>query len=259
MHPILFRIGSVPFYTYTAAIYIGALGALGLMLGQAPKRGLSPQSVLGAYLWALAGAILAGRIAHVALNWAAYSAQPAAIWRSWGEGLSWPGALLGGLAGLAAYAARRGERFWALADLGALGLALALVWGWLGALMHGAGYGRAAYAGWAWELPDLHGIVLPRFPTQAVALIASAGILGALWAARGRLRPGGSLALFLALHGLALAALQPTRGDASAAGPAQALYLAEAGAALVIWFAARVTHARRPGLAEGEYPLSEGS
>jgi len=259
MYPILFRIGSVPFYTYTAAIYVGALTALGLLLWQAPQRGLRPESVLRAFLWALTGAVLGGRIAHVALNWAAFGAQPAAIWRSWGEGLSWHGALLGGAAGLAICAARRKESFWALGDLGALGLSLAQAWGWLGALMHGAAYGRPAYAGWAWELPDLHGIILPRFPTQAAALAASVAILGALWALRGRLRPGGALALFLALHGLAWGALQPTRGDASAAGPAQALYFAEAGAALVIWLGIRVTGARRPGLAKGEYPLSEGS
>ena len=261
MYPILFRIGSVPFYTYTAALYAGALTALGLMLWQAPQRGLRRERVTWAAIWSLAGAIIGGRLAHVALHWAAYSAQPAAIWRSWGEGLAFPGALLGGLAALAGYAACRRASFWALADLGALGLAVGQAWGWLGALLHGSQYGRAVYGGWSWALPDLYGVVLPRYPTQAVALAASLASAATLWALRRQLRPGGLLALLLLLQGLALGLLQPTRGDDLAQG-AQAFYLVEAGAglALGLWTQRHVLDARRLRRpAEIEYHPSEGS
>ncbi len=263
MYPILFRIGSTPFYTYTAAAYAGALCALLLVLGLAPRRGLRPEGVTRAAIWSLAGAIIAGRLMHVALNWAGYSAQPSAIWQDWGEGMALPGALFGGLAGLAGYAVWHGEDLWRLGDLGALGLSLAQVWGWFGALMHGAQYGRAVYDGWAWELPDLHGIVLPRFPTQAVGLASGLVILAVLWALRRRFRPGGLLACYLALHGLSQALLQQTRGDEGGQGGLMlAAYLAEAGAALLIWFwtQRRDAQAARPApLVERDRYPSEGS
>jgi prolipoprotein diacylglyceryltransferase len=142
-------------------------------------------------------------------------------------GLTWTGALAGGVAVLGVWiAAKRrcdssvpGLRAWL--DLAAPGLAWGCALGWLGALLTGSAYGAEA-SGYgpplAWltaRLPDLYGVVAPRFVTQP-AMIAACLLLGALlWAWRARLgrRVGLAFALYLGFYCLADFCVWFLRGD----------------------------------------------
>lgn len=67
-------------------------------------------------IWTLAAALLGGRMAFVALVWSYYSSHIVEIFQVYQGGLSWFGALGGGLLGMSLYARRRGQHLGKLAD-----------------------------------------------------------------------------------------------------------------------------------------------
>jgi len=217
MHPILFRIGSFPIYSYTAFLDLGILLGLAIACLQGRRYGYTVVQVLDAALWGIVGGIIGGRIAYVLPNWPQYAARPAAILRLWGGGLAFHGALIGGMLGIGLYAATHYPSFWGLTDLVALGAPLGQAIGWLGALLHGSNYGQVSYEGWAWELPDLYGITVPRFPTQVVG-IAIALLVFVLVRIYGRTRrfPGALFLAYLLLNSTGFFFLEFTRADKSA-------------------------------------------
>jgi phosphatidylglycerol:prolipoprotein diacylglycerol transferase len=214
-------------YSYTLALVAGiALGTWVAWLA-ARKRFSDPGIVLDAGFWALLGGILGARAAYVAANWAYYVDHlDKAVDLSEG-GLVWHGALIGGIASLAVWAAAR--RRWdrsspgarALLDLAAPGLALGGALGWVGALLTGSGYGAdasgsAPLLSWlAARLPDIYGVDAERFATQPMMMAVCLLLFGLLWAARDRLhaRPGLLFALYLGVYALADFGIWFLRGD----------------------------------------------
>lgn len=244
MHPILFRVGATPVYTYTILIYLGFVLGLLVAVRAGQRRGLRPEQVVDAALWMTLPALIGGRIGHILPEWANYAANPQMALSVRAGGFVFQGVLLGGALGGLLYARRLGVSLAALSDLAALGLPVGQTCGWLGALMHGANYGMVSYAGWAWELPDVYGMVMPRFPTQAVAAVGFLGIealLLVLW--RRHPAPGILFPLYLLTMGLLLVPLECTRGDAGwrwgAWRAAQVLLTLEAGLGLTLLVVAR--------------------
>lgn len=233
MHPILFRVGSFPVYTYTALLDLGIILGIALACMEGQRLGYGAGRVLDAALWALVGGVLGGRLVYLASRWPQYASRPLAAFSLWGGGLAFHGALAGGAAGVALYSlVRRSPTFWQLADLAALSLPVGQTLGWLGALCHGANYGRISYSGWAWELPDLYGITLPRFPTQLLGSVLALAILLFLLFLRRRVRLQGALfCVYLLVNSGAFFLLEYTRGDRDIYwGPlrlSQIAYLAE--------------------------------
>jgi prolipoprotein diacylglyceryltransferase len=63
-----------------------------------------------------------------------------------------------------------------LADATAIGLALGQAIGWAGALVQGSNYGVLSDSPVAVDLPDLYGLVAPRFPVQHAEIILFAAL-----------------------------------------------------------------------------------
>jgi phosphatidylglycerol:prolipoprotein diacylglycerol transferase len=218
---MLGQIGPFTIFTYTvlldAAILIG-LAALAWRGWRAEGR---PAAWLDAGLFALAGGIVAGRLAHVAICWEYFASNAAEIVQVWRGGIDWHGAVLGGLAGLALGCRLRRVSWQQAADVLALALPAGAVLANIGCLMAGCAPGRevATLADFppliAAELPDLYGITAPRLNSQLFGIAASALTLGAAWGlARVVRRSGVRLWIVLALLGLAAFAIGYTRGDA---------------------------------------------
>lgn len=175
MHPTLFTIGTLNIPTYTVLLDLGLV--LGLLLAYLEgKRQLDRGTLaLDLGLWVVIGGILGGRIAYVLANWSAFSEDRVGVFRIWEGGLSFHGAVLGGLLVmlLFAYFHQRDERplsFWQLADLMTLGLALGIAFGWAACLLGGCAYGALGEGFGYAILPDLYGVEASRFATQAVGL-----------------------------------------------------------------------------------------
>jgi phosphatidylglycerol---prolipoprotein diacylglyceryl transferase len=253
MYPTLFTIGKVVIPTYTVLLDLGII--LGLVLTYLEGKRLlgSGETALDLGLWAVIGSILGGRIGYVLVNWSAFGENWARALRIWEGGLSFHGAFLGGVAvmGILVLLRRRSERplsFWELGDAVTLGLSLGIAFGWAACLMGGCAYG-ALGSGFGYAvLPDIYGVVAPRFATQVVGLAYSLALFVGFWLLRGRWPfPGASFTMFVLLYFGGQFFLEFARGDeALYFGPwrlAQVLDLALALLAavglVVLWWQAR--------------------
>ena len=248
--PALIHIGPIAVQTYTLTVTLGILGGC-LTVGYfGASRGFRPEQSLGACLWTIALALVGGRAAHLAANWSGYAAQPALVLQM-GRPLAFHGMLAGGMLGLALYASLKHLVFGALADVMAMGFAVVQAFGWIGALSQGLGHGLASYDGWAWELPDVYGVAMPRFPTQAVGSLMAGAIFWVLWAAwrKRDTSPGSRFGTYLFMNSALFFALEFARADESRMiGPlrlGQVAYLAElALAACLLIYLRRSAQAR---------------
>ncbi len=210
-------IGPLTIHTYTLLIDAGMVAALIWLWRRAPAHGREPGRWLDAGLCAAAGAFIGGRLAFALGNWVYFQSHVAEILRLWDGGYAWPGALLGGAAGLLAYAIPKREPALLMLDelaLPALALA-ALAWG--GCAAAGCAAGAAVPPGtlpFAVNWPDLYGVVLPRWPTQIIGLGLSVIAFGYLFSQRDRKWPRGfrfaAAAAFIAVVSLAVSLV---RGD----------------------------------------------
>lgn len=212
------RFGPLALHSYTALIMLAAAAAAFILLLRAPPGRRAPRA--DAALAALAGALLGGRALHVLLHWSYFAYHTAEIPQIQAGGLSWQGALLGGLLGLAAAARWRGLSLRTLLDDLAPALPLLALGGWAGCQLAHCAYGQevatlAAYPPLlVHEGPDVFGLVAPRYHTQLIGLAAAALLLTftALLFWRGWLA-GRRFWLLLALLALLMFALAFLRGD----------------------------------------------
>lgn len=215
MRPVVFQIGSLVVRSYTLALDLSLLLAVGILAVRARRR------IARVYLW-LDGALLAlilgvlgGRVGYVVAHWDYFQDRPDQILRVWSGGLSWHGALLGAVVGLAVGCAVRRLRFWRLADEVSLVAPLVAAGAWLGCLAAGCAYGREVQtAHWlVTDLPDLFGIWALRYNVQLMGIGLSLAVGFVLWALPGQLPAGAKSGLFLLLFASGLALLDTLRAD----------------------------------------------
>jgi phosphatidylglycerol:prolipoprotein diacylglycerol transferase len=186
LYPVLFHLGSFTVTGYAGLIDAGLLAGAAIAWLAARRRGLNPARVLDAALAAALGGLVGGRAAYVAARWAYYQDHVRRALRLWDGGLSWHGALAGGVVAVLAYCAIRRVSLRSMLDVLAPGVAILAACAWLGCLMNGCVYGVETYPGqgvlWALglELPDLYGIRAPRVAVQLLGAGWSAVTLAAL-------------------------------------------------------------------------------
>ena len=250
MYPILFTIGGFSIPTYTVLLDLGLIFGLLLTYYEGRRQLDRGTLALDFGLWVVIGGILGGRVAYVLANWDAFSEDWASAFRIWEGGLSFHGAVLGGLLVMLLFAHlhRRDEEsvsFWQLVDVLTPGLALGIAFGWAACLMGGCAYGVLGEGFGYAVLPDLYGVEASRFATQAVGLGYALLLFLGIWLMRRRWPFAGAGFLFYTFLYLAgQFFLEFTRGDeAIYVGPwrlAQVLNLVLALAAgvalLVLWW-----------------------
>jgi phosphatidylglycerol:prolipoprotein diacylglycerol transferase len=180
LYPVLFRLGRFTLTGYAALVDIGlVLGALIACL-VARHRGLRPSQALDAALAAAVCGIIAGRAVYVAAHWDYFESHVGRALRPWDGGLSWHGALVGGLIGVAVYCALRRASLCSILNVLAPSVAVLTALVWCGCLLDGCAFGMETYPGqrllWAlsMDLPNGYGIHAPRVAVQ---------LLGAGWSA----------------------------------------------------------------------------
>lgn len=214
------RLGPFTFYTFTVLIDLGLLAALATLYWRAPAgRGAR---WLDAGLAAIVGGFIGARLLFIIVNGDFYFPHIDEVLQVWRGGLAWPGAVAGALFGAWFYTARRREALAPILDALAVPVALLGALGWGGCLAAGCAYGVEVAPGQLPALltttaPDLFGLSVPRFATQAVGLAWSVLALAAVWAlARGPARRWGAGALgalALSLVAAGLFGLSFVRGE----------------------------------------------
>ena len=220
MHPVLAQIGPFTLYTYTVLIDAGLAVALASLYFQAPAGKSWRWLDLG--LAAMVGGFVGARLLYVSVNASYYLPHIDEVVQVWQGGLSWLGAPAGAWLGAWLYARGRREPLGPVFDALALPFGLLSLLAWGGCLAAGCAYGFQVAPGqlpdWLVSFaPDIFGIVVPRFPTQALGMAWSVLALLAIWGVRRGARarwPAGALGAYaLSLAALGVFLLSFTRGD----------------------------------------------
>ena len=166
--------GGLPIYYFPLLLGIGS--SLGLAWVATRARLRVVQSQLDAGLVALLAGFIGGRLAYTAVHWPYFRDHPVEIALMPLGGLAWPGAVLGALVGLLAFAALKRQPFLKLADT-LLPLATTLaVSAWLACWLDGIAYGRLVDAWWVVPARDEWGAIAPRLPVQFMGATLTLGL-----------------------------------------------------------------------------------
>ncbi len=227
--------------TYPVLLILGVAASLAWLAWGRTEREAIPN--VDAALAALAGGLCGARLGFVIAHFSYYAVRPIETFWFWQGGLSGSAGALGAVAGLAIFAASRRQSFWSLADALAVPAAIMALVSWAGCMLDGCAYGRRANPSpLTTPSPDIFGWWAPRWPTQAVGILASTLILMlAVWLEGHRLPAGLAAALVLAsvsalAFGLAFARADPVpllwgaRTDAIGSGAVLILSLGTAAA-----------------------------
>lgn len=166
-------------------------------------------------MWVLLGGLIGSRLVYVAVSWLYYQDHILESLQFYRGGLSWPGALAGGLVALAVFAALNHIPLAGLADDMIPLLAALSVGGWLGCLVAGCAYGVASDVWWSLPSPDEWGVVANRWPIQIWGALLTVGLLALLEGLAGavKLKPGYRALLSLLGLSLILLAASILRAD----------------------------------------------
>ena len=216
MHPTL-DLDFVEIPLYTALVILGMTAGLvstWLYLRVRLRRAAGWWVFLDGALIVFIASWIGARAYHVAMQWDYYSARPDEIAQIGLGGLAMRGALMAGFIVLVIYARWRRLAFAKIADACALGLALGQAIGWTGALVQGANYGVVSDTQVAMDLPDLYGLVAPRFPLQHAEIFLFAALfVGLVILAYAKPQPGVVFAIYLLVASTGNLMLGFQRGD----------------------------------------------
>jgi len=202
VNPVLFRIGPLPISSFGLLLLLAFWLGISMTRRRSSAIGIDANAMLDLALYMIIAGILFGRIGYVLLNLGQFTGDPWDVLRIWRDGgLTFYGALLGGMWVAWLYTRGRGISTAALLDVTAPGLALGYAVGMIGALLHSTPQnplimGKATGVPWAVEIgfERVH-------PTQIYLLIAGVAIYFILRAQRDPAR-GVPFLTFLLLQGI---------------------------------------------------------
>ncbi|MGI6632764.1 MAG: prolipoprotein diacylglyceryl transferase [Bacillota bacterium] len=162
MYPVLFRIGSIEFYSYGLMLGLGFAAGVYVASKRAEKLGFDPDSLFSFFLAILAGGVVGGRLTHIVLNLGYYRSL-ASILDTREGGLAIHGVLIGGAIAALIYSRVKRASFLGLLDIVAPSVALGQAIGRIGCLFSGCCYGIRTSGTWGIETRFAPGL---RHPYQ---------------------------------------------------------------------------------------------
>ena len=147
VHPVLFTIGGVEFYSYGFMIGIGLVLGLIIASKKMERKGLNPDDFFTFFLLIIVCGIVGGRLFHVVLNKESYTTL-ISILDLRGGGLAIHGVLFGGLIGALAYSMAKKIRPGTLLDIIVPSVALGQGFGRIGCFLNGCCYGIPTDGSW---------------------------------------------------------------------------------------------------------------
>lgn len=157
--------------TYTFLIDLGVLATLAWLWWRAAEYQRSGTRWLDAGLSGLVGGLAGGRLAFALNNWAYFQNHFGELFRFWEGGYEWYGATLGAILCVVLYCYWKKESFWEILEELALPSLVLFALHWLGCAASACASGLAVPPGvlpFALNLPDLYGVILPRWPAQYI-------------------------------------------------------------------------------------------
>lgn len=205
MKPILVQLGPFPISAFGLFLLLSFLVGIAVARRRGTQVGIEPSQMLDIALYMIIGGILGGRLGYAVVNYQTFAQAPQSILTIWRDsGLTFYGALIGGLVVGTAYARSRQIPLRKFLDVFAPALALGYAVAMIGALLHGLYIGRPTGVPWAVQM-----FLDRRHPTQIYLLLTSLGTYAVLRAQeRSSPAPGVLFFLWLLLHALARVAVE---------------------------------------------------
>lgn len=171
MYPILLTIGPIKIYSFGLFLTLGIIIGSFVVWREGRNAKLDEQRLVDFLLVELFLGLLGARIYYLILHFSDFGLAPFK-WLLFFHfpGLSFIGAIFGGLIGALIFVRRQGWSFWQLGDFLVLGLSLGEAIGRIGAFLGGSAYGAIT------NLPlgvPMIGLLGKRHPTQIYELIVA--------------------------------------------------------------------------------------
>lgn len=218
MHPLLFKIGSIPIHTYGFLIAIGFLTAVLVIRSLCKKSGLDIEKTLDFTFWLLLVGFIGARILFIITKWSDFAADPMDMFRVWEGGLVFLGGPILCVPFAIWYMKRYQLPIWKTIDVLIPGLTINHMFGRFGCLAAGCCYGKPTGGNWGIRLysdlvdRDLQGI--PLHPTQlyeASALFIL--FLGLLWVFKKKSFDGQVALTYFMAYPIIRSIIEVFRGD----------------------------------------------
>jgi phosphatidylglycerol:prolipoprotein diacylglycerol transferase len=209
MHPVLFRIGSIPLNSYGLALAVSFLLGVRLASRRCAARGIPPDDVTNMGVWVMMAAIVGSRALYVITHLDEFANSPIRIVAFWNGlyGLSMLGGVVLATAVGFAFIARKKWPAWELADAVIPAFPLGIFITRIGCFLNGCCFGSPTDCPLGVSFPpgslpwDVYGGA-HLHPAQLYASAAGLYMLLALLlAGRRRHFPGFIFSLFLGLYG----------------------------------------------------------
>lgn len=211
MYPVLATLGTVTVYSF------GLFLALGLLFGtyQVWKYGrlfsLPEEKLLDGTLIVVLSGLVGARLLYVASNPTAFAEDPWSAAAFWRGGLSFWGALIGGMVAIRIIASRFHWPAGNLFDLAAPAVALGSFFGYIGALLNGSAYGAQTDFVWGIKIPGLEGM---RHPTQVIEALLQLALFVFLISIRRKVPFAGFLGfIYIIVYSMGRFVVEFLRGD----------------------------------------------
>jgi phosphatidylglycerol:prolipoprotein diacylglycerol transferase len=198
--PIIVSFGHFALRWYSLIVLTATVIGVWMAGREAERKGLRKEAIYDLALWLVPAGIVGARLLHVIDHWSdVYAANPASILYIWQGGLAIWGAVVGGLAALAAFAWRERWPLTRLLDVFVPGLVLAMGIGRLACVITGDAMGRPTTGPFGFAYTSPHAMV-PQLgvyytPTPVYELLMNLAIFVLLWRLRKHSLPDGMLFL----------------------------------------------------------------
>ena len=163
--------GRVPVYTFSLLIAFGSTLGLFWVAQQISRKEI--RAIFSTGIWTLFGAAIVGRALFILVHWAYFRIYPIEIPQIWLGGISWPGAVAGGILTVAIFSAINKQNFAEVLDAMIPLLTTLTVSAWLGCWINGCIYGPETHAWWGVPARDEWGEFATRWPLQAFGALLS--------------------------------------------------------------------------------------
>ncbi len=178
MDPVAFSVFGLDVRWYGIVYVLGFLfgGWLAAKLGK--ERGINKEDVYDFLVYLVIAVIVGARIAHVfgALDY--YSSRLIEVFYVWNGGLAFHGGLIGAVLVGLWFCKKRNIKFYDMADIFCVPLALGLAFGRIANFINGELYGKISDVPWAVEFEGVDG---KRHPSQIYESLKNFFIFIVLW------------------------------------------------------------------------------
>jgi phosphatidylglycerol:prolipoprotein diacylglycerol transferase len=222
MHPILFRVGDWPVYSYGVLLALAYLAGMQLAVMRGRRNGLDGTKLMDFGIYIIISALLGAKLMLIAVEFDYFKSQPRELFSLVRAGGVFYGGLIAALLVGLWLVGRYKLPAWKTADMIAPGIAVGHVIGRLGCFMAGCCYGRPTDVPWAVTFTDPMAsanvgtpLNTPLHPTQLYDAGAELLILVFLLATERRGRPfaGRTFWLYMLLYAISRYIVEIYRND----------------------------------------------